>query len=172
MNGMRASAGSGQAAGASAWWFLGTLVREHRMATSDLPVILEMVLPRGAAPPRHLHRRADDSWYMLTGEMVVSCGDGVSLAVAGDWLSMPRGVPHAFRVTGGPARMLAVQADPGFLEMVKDLGEPAPAPELPGSMAGPPLDELSRSMAAHDVIVVGDSMGEQEARAHLARLRR
>ncbi|HEY6279235.1 MAG TPA: cupin domain-containing protein [Streptosporangiaceae bacterium] len=165
------AAGSRPFAASQAWWFLGTLVVEHRMATSDLPVILESTLPVGAAPPRHLHNDADDSYYLLAGEIVVRSGDQMSLARPGQWVSLPRGVPHSFRVVGSePARMLGVHADAGFVEFIHDLGEPAAALELPPPGDGPSLEDLSRSMAEHDVIVVGPSMTEDEARAFLASL--
>jgi quercetin dioxygenase-like cupin family protein len=165
------AAGSRPAAASQAWWFLGTLVVEHRLATSDLPVVLEMTLPAGAAPPRHLHNDADDSWYLLAGEIVVRSGDQMWLARPGQWVSLARGVPHSFRVVGQmPARILGVQADTGFVELVHDLGEPAAARELPPPGDGPSLEDLSRSMAEHDVIVVGPSITEEEARAFLAGL--
>ncbi len=154
-----------------AWWFLGTLVVEHRLATSELPVVLEMTLPVGAAPPRHLHNDADDSWYLLAGEIVVRSGDQMWLARPGQWVSLARGVPHSFRVVGQvPAQILGVQADTGFVEFVHDLGEPAAARELPPPGDGPSLEDLSRSMAEHDVIVVGPSITEEETRAFLAGL--
>jgi mannose-6-phosphate isomerase-like protein (cupin superfamily) len=165
------AAGSRSAAASQAWWFLGTLVVEHHLATSDLPVVLEMTLPVGAAPPRHLHNDADDSWYLLAGEIVVRSGDQMWLAQPGQWVSLARGVPHSFRVVGQvPAQILGVQADTGFVELVHDLGEPAAARELPPPGDGPSLEDLSRSMAEHDVIVVGPSIAEEEARAFLAGL--
>jgi quercetin dioxygenase-like cupin family protein len=163
------AAGSRPAAASQAWWFLGTLVVEHRMATSDLPLVLETTLPPGAAPPRHLHNDADDSWYLLAGEIVVRSGDQMWLARPGQWVSLPRGIPHSFRVVGQvPARMLGVHADTGFVEFVHDLGKPAAARELPPPGDGPSLEDLSRSMAEHDVIVAGPSMTEEEAQAFLA----
>ncbi len=168
---LNAMTGPVPATGSQAWWFLGTLVVEHPMASSDLPVILETTLPVGSAPPRHLHNDADDSWYLLAGEIVVRAGDQMSLARPGRWVSLPRGVPHSFRVVGHePARILGVHADPGFVGFVRDLGEPAAALELPPPGDGPSLEDLSRSMAEHDVIVVGPSMTEEEARAFLASL--
>jgi quercetin dioxygenase-like cupin family protein len=164
-------AGSVPAIGSQAWWFLDTLVVEHRLATSDLPVVLETTLPVGAAPPRHLHNDSDDSWYLLAGEIVVRSGDQMSLAQPGQWVSLPRGVPHSFRVVGsGPARMLGVHGDAGFAGFLHDLGEPAAALELPPPGDGPSLEDLSRSMAEHDIIVVGPSLTEDEALAFLASL--
>lgn len=152
-----------------AWWFLDTLVVEHLMASGTGPVVLEMTLPAGAAPPLHLHHDLDDSSFLLDGQMVVRCGDQMLLARAGDWLSMPRGVPHAFRVVGDqPARILLVHDNESFLRLVRDLGQPAGARQLPPAAAGPGLEELSRALAEHDVTVAGSSLSNEEAQAFMA----
>ena len=52
---------SPQTSEGQAWWFLDTLVVEHLMASGTGPVVLEMTLPAGAAPPLHLHHDLDDS---------------------------------------------------------------------------------------------------------------
>jgi uncharacterized RmlC-like cupin family protein len=69
------------AVGRRAWWFLDTLVVEHRMATGGPPLVLELTLPVGAAPPLHLHRGYDDSTYVLDGQMVVQTGGVLARAV-------------------------------------------------------------------------------------------
>jgi quercetin dioxygenase-like cupin family protein len=126
-----AVADSPQASEEQAWWFLDTLVMEHLTASGTGPVVLEMTLPAGAAPPLHLHRDLDDSSFLLDGQMVVRCGDQMLLAQAG-YLSMPRGVPHAFRVVGHqPARILLVHDNDSFLQLIRDLGQPAGARQLP-----------------------------------------
>src|SRR5579871_646295 len=94
---------------APAWWFLDTLVVEHRGAADMAAVVMEMTLPVGATPPLHVHHDLDDSWYVLEGQMVVRCGDEQMVVGAGHWVSMPREVPHTFRVIGdGQARILMV----------------------------------------------------------------
>ena len=62
---------------AQAWWFLDTLVVEHRCAPGMETVVLEMTLPVGSSAPLHVHDNLDDTWYILEGEMVVRCGDDV-----------------------------------------------------------------------------------------------
>src|SRR5512143_3647727 len=81
---------------AQAWWFLDLLVIEHRCAPGMETVVLEMTLPVGSSPPLHVHHILDDTWYILDGKMVMSCGDDVLVVGAGHWVSMPRGVPHTF----------------------------------------------------------------------------
>jgi quercetin dioxygenase-like cupin family protein len=153
-----------------AWWFLDTLVVEHPMASGTGPVVLEMTLPAGSAPPLHLHHDLDDSSFLLAGQMVVRCGDQMLLAQAGDWVSLPRGVPHAFRVVGHQAaRILLVHNNDSFLELIRDLGQPADARQLPSPTGGPGLEELSRALARHDVTVAGSSLSEEEAQAFMAR---
>jgi hypothetical protein len=80
-----------------------TLVVEPPMASGTRPVLLEMTLPAGAAPP--LHHDLDDSSFLLDGQMVVRCGDRMLLARAGDWLSLPPGcrTPSGWRATSLPA---------------------------------------------------------------------
>ena len=91
------------------------------------------------------------------------------LAQAGDWLSLPRGVPHAFRVVGHqPARILVVHDNDSFLQLIRDLGQPAGARQLPPATGGPGLEELSRALADHDVTVAGSSLSNEEARAFMA----
>jgi len=152
-----------------AWWFLDTLVVEHCQAGPTDQVVLESTLPVGAAPPLHIHHDLDDSWYLLDGQMVVRCGDELTLATAGHWVSLPRGVPHAFRVVGWhSARLLLVHSNRSFLDLVRDLGEPAEAAELPIPNGGPGLEALDLALASHDVTTVGPSMTEEEAQRFLS----
>ena len=98
------------------WWFLDTLVIEHPCAPGMDTVVLEMTLPVGSAPPLHVHENLDDTWYILEGQMVVRCGDDELIVGAGHWVSMPRGVPHTFRVIGASeARILLVHDNASFV---------------------------------------------------------
>jgi mannose-6-phosphate isomerase-like protein (cupin superfamily) len=75
---------------AQAWWFLDTLVVEHRCAPDMTTVVLEMTLPVVSTPPLHIHDNLDDTWYILEGQMALQCGDDQLVVGAGDWVSMPR----------------------------------------------------------------------------------
>ena len=149
-----------------AWWFLDTLMVERSPAGRE-PVVTEAVLPVGASPPLHVHHHLDDSFYVLSGRVVVRCGPDVQVASPGAWVPFPRGVPHTFRVMGGPARLLMVHADDSFLALVRELGQPAASAELPAPTGGPGLPALDRALAAHDITNVGPPMSEEEALAAL-----
>ena len=119
-----------------AWWFLDTLVIEHRRAAGMQSVVLEMTLPVGHAPALHIHENLDDTWYVVEGQMAVRCGDDELVGGAGHWVSMPRGVPHTFRVVGDqPARILTVHDNATFRDFVRELGIDEFGDALPGDGA-------------------------------------
>ena len=152
-----------------AWWFLDTLVVEHRCAPEMDTVVLEMTLPVGSAPPLHVHDDLDDTWYILDGQMVVRCGDDTVLVGAGHWVSMPRGVPHTFRVVGeGEARILLVHDNASFRDFVRDLGTPAPARVVPNDPMFPPIQDLARIAASHDLRPMGPPMSAEDSETVLS----
>ena len=153
---------------AQAWWFLDLLVIEHRCAPGMETVVLEMTLPVGSSAPLHVHDNLDDTWYILEGEMVVRCGDDVSTVGAGYWVSMPRGVPHTFRVVGDrDARILLVHDNASFRDLIRELGVPAAAHVVPSQPVFPSMDELVRVASAHDLTPVGPPMSVEDAGAVL-----
>jgi mannose-6-phosphate isomerase-like protein (cupin superfamily) len=154
---------------ALAWWFLDLLVIEHRCAPGMQTVVLEMTLPVGSSAPLHVHDSLDDTWYILEGEMVVRCGDDTEVLGAGHWVSMPRGVPHTFRVVGDrAARILLVHDNASFRDLIRDLGTPAGAHVVPDQPVFPPMDELARVASNHDLTPIGPPMSAEEAGAVLA----
>lgn len=157
---------------AQAWWFLDLLVVEHRCAPGMDTVVLEMTLPVGSSAPLHVHDNLDDTWYILDGEMVVQCGGEVSTVGTGYWVSMPRGVPHTFRVVGDrEARILLVHDNASFRDLIRALGVPAGAHVLPTQPVFPSMDELARVAGAHDLRPVGPPMSVENADAVLATAR-
>jgi mannose-6-phosphate isomerase-like protein (cupin superfamily) len=151
-----------------AWWFLDLLVVEHRCAPGMKTVVLEMTLPVGSSAPLHVHDDLDDTWYIIDGEMVIRCGDDVSVVGAGHWVSMPRCVPHTFRVVGDrEARILLVHDNATFRDLIRDLGVPAGARVVPPQPVFPPIAELARVAAIHDLMPIGPAMSDEDANAIL-----
>lgn len=154
---------------AQAWWFLDTLVVEHRCAPGMQTVVLEMTLPVGSAPPLHVHAELDDTWYILEGQMAVRCGDDELIVGAGHWVSMPRGMPHTFVVIGDrQARILMVHDNASFRDLVRALGVPTTARVVPDQPAFPTMDELVRVASANDLTPVGPPMSTEAAQAIFA----
>ena len=115
-------------------------------ATDGAFILFEELSQRGKVTPLHVHPDEDESFYVLEGEIRVQI-DGVDhIGRPGGFLSIPRGVPHAFLVTSETARVL-VLLTPGSSAaeaFFRDAGEPAPGPVLPP--AGPL--EIERIQAA------------------------
>jgi mannose-6-phosphate isomerase-like protein (cupin superfamily) len=153
-------------ASADAWWFLDTLVVEHQPAGETGGVVLEMTLPVGHSPALHVHETLDDSWFVLAGRLAARCGDDHFMVEAGTWVSMPRGVPHTFRVVGDePARILLVHDNATFRDFVRDLGAPAAERVPPPVPSFPPMDELARVAGSHDLRPIGPPMTPEDAAA-------
>jgi quercetin dioxygenase-like cupin family protein len=109
--------------------------------------LIETNAPAGHGPPLHVHHDEHEAFYVLAGTLEVQCGDERYRAGAGAFVFLPRGIPHTFRVVGGPARMLTL-ATPGGLEaFFREAGRPAEGPGLPPPE---PVDvERLRQVAAH-----------------------
>ena len=147
-----------------AWWFLDGLVVEHRVASQMAAVVLEMTLPVGHSPALHVHETLDDTWYAIEGRMAARCGDEEFVIEAGDWVSMPRGVAHTFRVVGDhPARILTVHDNGSFRDFVRYLGSPAQARTVPDRPRMPAIDELAEVAARHDIAAIGPPMTAADA---------
>ena len=66
----------------------------------------------GAGPPPHSHEW-DESFYVLRGEVVITCeGKGTTLR-AGSLVHVPRGTVHAYRFAAGGGGMLEVSSQGG-----------------------------------------------------------
>ena len=91
------------------------------------------------------------------------------MVAGGHWVSMPRGVPHTFRVVGDrPARILLVHDNASFRDLIRHVGVPARARVLPDQPIFPPPDELAQVAAGHDLTPIGPPMGAEEADAVVA----
>ncbi len=151
-----------------AWWFLGTLaVLRNPEGTPRTPAVIELTVPPGGSPPRHVHEALDDAFLVLDGEVVVRCGEQTLLARPGTYVRVPSGVEHTFRVTSPvPARMLQVHNDESFLALIEAVGTPTQELRLPpAGQFDMDLETLVRLNAEHDSRIVGPSLEEDEARA-------
>ena len=83
-----------------------------------------------AGTPLHLHPEADETFYMLEGEILLHFDGHERRLGAGGIAFLPRGVPHAYVVTSAKARMLCFQ-NPGsgeafYLDASEPLSQTAP----------------------------------------------
>jgi hypothetical protein len=115
-----------------AYWFYGDLAIV-RSPEGALPIIIEHRIGPGGAAPLHVHTGVDDSFYLIAGELALRCGDQTFMARAGDYVSLPKGVPHTLRVMGEEEAILLQTHDgPDFLNFIRAVGAPAgqPRPDM------------------------------------------
>ena len=147
------------------WMFLGVAV--DVLTEPGAPVaVAAAVLPDGASPPLHFHDDLDDSFYVLDGHMIVRCGDDVFVARPGTWVQFPHGVPHTFRVLGGPARILLAHANDSFIRAVQTIGRPTDGNDMP-TTSGDSVESLDEALAEFGITSVGPPMEQPEADAWL-----
>jgi quercetin dioxygenase-like cupin family protein len=128
-------------------WAMGSLF-EHLLDADESGGALGVALvtqPPGIATPLHRHTHEAEAFYLLEGSMTYRAGDEVFRMGGGDFIWLPAGLPHAFRVTGSsPVRFLAL-SDPGhLLDLYDEVGLPAAEHRLPGADGRSMPDEIAR----------------------------
>ena len=93
--------------------------------------VMELLAPRGFASPLHIHRREDEFFVVLSGEVRVQHGEAVIEAVAGSVVYGPRDVAHAFHVDSAEARLLLFFGPAGVEGFFREGGKPARSLGLP-----------------------------------------
>jgi quercetin dioxygenase-like cupin family protein len=97
---------------------------------------VEIEGPAGPGAPLHVHRREDETIYVLDGDLTFYVGDQVHRAGPGGIIWAPRDVPHTFTVDSPSARWLVVATPSGFEEFVTRLGQVTdPDPETVAAVA-------------------------------------
>jgi quercetin dioxygenase-like cupin family protein len=89
--------------------------------------------PPGLATPLHRHTTSTEAFLLIEGTMTYQAGEETFHLGAGDFIWLPKQLPHAFRVTGAtPVRFLGL-VDPGDLfGLYDEVGRPATERALPG----------------------------------------
>lgn len=70
-------------------------------------------VPPGHGPVAHVHKIADESFYVISGEIEFLNGDQTFVADAGDFVFVPRGTRHRFRNIGGAEAHMVSFFTPG-----------------------------------------------------------
>lgn len=95
---------------------------------------MEALVPPGGGPPPHIHRREDETFYVIDGSCTFRLGNETVTAGPGDFVNIPRGTVHCFRNDGtGTARLILTFTPAGIehffeetLERALDSNAPIP----------------------------------------------
>jgi len=106
------------AGGGNTFTMLGTTMRLMATGASSggRYTVIEQVTPAGWGPPRHIHSREDEIFYILEGSYELHVGDERRTVSTGACAILPRHLPHGFRNVSSTASRLLFVITPGGLE--------------------------------------------------------
>lgn len=126
------------------------IYKATRAETAGYFSLWEAVVPPGAGAPPHTHSHEDESFYVLSGELLVEVeGEPAPLCLGpGGFFFGARGRRHAFRNVGEkPTRVLMLSTPSGGLDQMFAELDAAAA-------AGPPeVEKLAAIAAKHGVVI-------------------
>jgi len=129
------------------------LARGHQ--TNGAFSLMQIEVYKGHEPPAHTHANEDEAYYILEGHIRFWIGDLIVDARAGDFIYLPKGVPHRFELQSEVVKELMWIAPAGLEQWFWDASAPAPdGKPLPGMQGPPPAEEIERfvkSLAAYGV---------------------
>ncbi len=99
-------------------WFFGGghhTWKVRAAETNGAYFLFEDRMEQGKMTPLHTHPEADETMYVLEGELLVHLDGHEQRVAAGGTVMAPRGLPHAFMVLSPVARMLCLHT-PGSCE--------------------------------------------------------
>jgi mannose-6-phosphate isomerase-like protein (cupin superfamily) len=146
------AAGSGE----HRWW-LGSLatIKASSEQTGGQFALVE-IQENETEAPLHVHHREDESFWVLEGEIRFEVGGKVIEAGPGSFLFGPRGVPHRYTVSKGPARMLFLFTPGGFENLLRATSDPAVEARIPREGEGmPDFDKLPEIVQRYGCEILG-----------------
>src|SRR5258705_12844627 len=114
-------------------WYSGWLVTFLATGedTQGQFALTEQIARKGNVPPRHIHHREDETFYVIEGEMTFSIGDRTIKATPGTIVFAPRDVAHSFTIDSEQVRILVQLSPAGGEGFFKACSVPAPSMTLP-----------------------------------------
>lgn len=111
----------------AAGWYV-THVRGRN--TNERFALTEVVAGPDDMPPLHVHRRDDETFYVLAGGLTVWVGSEIVEAGPGTCVHLPRNIAHTYRTAPeGSTRWLVISSPAGF-EAVFEHMEAEPVGQL------------------------------------------
>ena len=143
--------------GDALWAFGGlAIVKASSAATDGRAFVVEMLAPRGAGSPLHVHHREEEWFYVTEGQLTFWVGGQVMDAPAGSFVYGPRDIPHTFDVSSDEARFLLVTEPGDFEGFMRAASEPARTLTIPPPPTEPPdLEAMTALAAQYGIEILG-----------------
>lgn len=145
---------------AGALRFIDNLVhiRRHPDEGDGMFGVAELVGRPRFQSPLHVHHADDEGFHVVEGQITLWIGQDEPVVLdAGRSHVAPRGIAHAFRLTGdGPTRWFATSTPGHTIRFMEAASEPAEAPRLwdePAGLADP--EAFARMAAEWSIEILG-----------------
>jgi quercetin dioxygenase-like cupin family protein len=115
--------------------------------------------PAGAASPAHLHIREDEIVVLLRGSGIFWVGDRRYELGEGGVAFLPRGVPHAYRITAD-ADLLALSTPSGLENFFRGAGHDLSTPKPQGWKVTP--ETMGKAAAENGQVILGPPLGPDD----------
>src|SRR5262245_37898456 len=104
-------------------WYKGILVSQMAGASENDGAFDLVVskMRRGTEPPPHVHAREHEAFYVLSGELTVYVDQKVFRVAAGEFMFLPRGVPHAFLLESDAVHQRTLVTTGGYVGWVNTM---------------------------------------------------
>jgi quercetin dioxygenase-like cupin family protein len=130
-----------------AYWVVGDLYTTLASGedTGGAYALIHAEVPPGGGPPPHVHRREDEAFFVLEGELAFQADGRDIPAAPGAWVTLAKGSLQTFKNVGTTtARMLIVVTPSGLEKFFAEVGREAkdrssPPPSTP--------DDIQRLLA-------------------------
>jgi quercetin dioxygenase-like cupin family protein len=100
--------------------------------TNGAYALIQATVPAGSGPPPHIHRREDEAFFVLEGQITFEVDGRTVAAAGGDWITLPKGTLHTFKNTGTTtARMLILVHPSGLEKFFAEVGRESAEPVAP-----------------------------------------
>jgi quercetin dioxygenase-like cupin family protein len=98
-----------------------------------------------------VHRRDDDGFWILEGNVTFHVGERTIEASMGDYLFGPRNIPHRYTAGDSGCRMLFIIVPRGMEDVMRSTSEPATSRTLPPPPnEEPDIDAIKAIVKEHD----------------------
>lgn len=114
--------------------------------------LIKNVMRKGFEPPLHVHTREDESNLILKGEILFTVGEKTVHTKPGDYIHLPKNVPHTFKLLSDTAETLLMITPGGFEEMFVECSRPASTLELPPLNGKPPKEFFEKIKTASEAL--------------------
>ena len=93
--------------------------------TNDQFSLIYIEVYKGNEPPGHTHEREDENYYILEGSIRFWVGEKIIDAKAGDFIHLPKGIPHKFELQSDRVKELMWMTPSGLEKWFWDNSVPA-----------------------------------------------